>query len=107
MAARACGEISSLRKYQIMHMSRSLGRFPGPAILTPRSTLGTAALRTLRSAGGGIGRALRRLRANAQARQARAAFLTMPHHILRDIGFSHLEGLAPIAREQSSWSHRL
>lgn len=89
-----------------MNTSRSLGRAPGPDILRPRRTLGAAALRTLHLVGGWISRALRRWRANAQAKQARATFLAMPDHMLRDIGVSRRESLAPIAQEQSSWSNR-
>jgi uncharacterized protein YjiS (DUF1127 family) len=56
-----------------------------------------AAIGTLHAVGGRIGPILRRWR----ARHARATLLTMPDHLLRDIGVSRLEILAPSAREQS------
>lgn len=76
-----------------MHTSLSLGRAP-------------AAIPSLHAVGDWLGRIFRHWRTNARAKQARAAFLTMPDHILRDIGVSRPESLAPSARAQASWGNR-
>jgi hypothetical protein len=86
-----------------MHKSLFLGHLPEPSGPRYWPSLGAVAILTLRAVRGWIGTAMRRRRANAKAKRARAAVLTMSNHKRRDFGTRRGEVVLPSAQLQPFW----
>ena len=85
-----------------IHDSSLAGRMPAPDAQPLLRALAKATAHTLRALHDGLSLAIEYRNARARLRRDRAALLSMPDHMLRDIGMSRQEIVLPFAREPRS-----